>query len=493
MKIEDFLNSDDNMGMKRYYEFETFIISLLKHHAVKQNKELIQISETDGFGDAYLSNGINDIEGPTLIEIKYDVNNINNNFINRMNTTDDRLIDKYRNLLIVTAIEMNSRTKSRLSNIMTNSKIIIWGPTELNNIISQYSDFSNDLMNNIFKLRLESALTKPSSDWKTERQKIIKSITELYNKGQFSLFLGAGVSSSAGMPDWNTLLNSLFVNYITKEMGDVAHLSDNEINEIVHRLNAIDSQSALMAARYIRKGMSSNNIEAFNKEVTELLYRLRNKKILNDSKLIKTICHMCTPRRTGAKVRSIVTYNFDDLLERQLNQTHNGNKSIFCENDLFDLEQLPIYHVHGFLPEKYKDYPNLDKSTFVFSEEGYHKIYSEPYHWSNLVQLNALRENTCLMIGLSMTDPNLRRLLDIAARNLEKPRHFAFMKRVTIDQFTIEGGKEVISNRIEAEKFLTKHFKLHEELMKELGVTIVWYETYDEIPVILEQVMEFGK
>ncbi|WP_462166410.1 SIR2 family protein [Pseudoalteromonas sp. GB43] len=149
-------------------------------------------------------------------------------------------------------------------------------------------------------------------------------------------------------------------------------------------------------------------------------------------------------------------------------------------------------HMVSYLKDQ-SSYQNLDDSTLVFSEEGYHHIYSNPYHWSNLVQLNTFRENNCLMVGLSMTDPNLRRLLDISSKKLEKTKHFAFMKRLTANDFCFDGIKakknQVIGNINSAEKFLEQHHTLNEELMKELGVTIVWFESYDDIPDIIKRIV----
>ena len=344
------------------------------------------------------------------------------------------------------------------------------------------------------RLPWSSAISKPVRDWKQERDEIIDNLRKYYQKGQFSLFLGAGVSSSAGMPDWNTLLNSLFVTYLTQEFGGDVAIGDRDIGELVKRLNKIDEPSALMAARYLRKGLSKRDGEAkeFIDAVTKNLYKLRNAKRPIDSDLIKSITSMCLPRRTGAKVKSVVTYNFDDLLERQLTTNAILHRCIYTDNESYDPDELPVYHVHGFLPENRNPYDGLDNSTLVFSEEGYHQIYSDSYHWSNLVQLNSFRESNCLMIGLSMTDPNLRRLLDISSKNIERSKHFAFMKRLSSAEFCHEeiDGKEtkVIDNVDAAEKFLERHHTLNEELMKELGVTIIWYESYDDIPEIIKAV-----
>lgn len=149
------------------------------------------------------------------------------------------------------------------------------------------------------------------------------------------------------------------------------------------------------------------------------------------SPLIESITNLCIPKRSGAKVKSIITYNFDDLIEESLSKVKLEYKTIYRDEEQHDSDELPIYHVHGFIPGR----ESFDReASLVFSEEAYHKVYSEPYHWSNLVQLATLRENNCLMIGLSLSDPNLRRLLEIAAQKQSKNcRHYAFIQRLSND------------------------------------------------------------
>ncbi len=88
----------------------------------------------------------------------------------------------------------------------------------------------------------------------------------------------------------------------------------------------------------------------------------------------------------------------------------------FKEDDEVNPNDLPIYHVHGYLPQHSTDFDNNSDNLIVFSERAYHTIYADPFSWSNIIQLYTLKENTCLFIGLSITDPNMRRLLDISTR-----------------------------------------------------------------------------
>ncbi|MAG67330.1 hypothetical protein FJN13_14605 [Alteromonas mediterranea] len=501
MIIDQILQKIDEGGPKSYYSFETFILHLFKSHLAKQNKPFETLRSRDDFGDAFAPEGFDDFQGATILEIKLGFEKMlpSSFFVGLSHFIETyQSSEPIANLIVLSSKPIHSRFKEKfleqLERYQINVDISLWGPEEINKIASKNRKVVNNISNNLFSLRLESVISKPKRNWKLDRDDIISELRDCYKKGQFSLFLGAGVSSSAGMPDWNTLLNSLFVTYLTKEFdGDVA-IGDDDISELVNRLNSIDEPSALMAARYLRKGLSKRDSEAkdFIEAVTKNLYRLRNKKFSINSDLIKSIAAMCLPRRTGAKVKSVVTYNFDDLLERQLANNAILHRCIYTENESYDPDELPIYHVHGYLPENRKLHEGLDNSTLVFSEEGYHHIYTNSYHWSNLVQLNSFREYNCLMVGLSMTDPNLRRLLDISSKNLVKSKHYAFMKRLSSDDFCheINDGKKIssIENVGAAEKFLDRHHTLNEELMKELGVTILWYESYDEIPTIIEAV-----
>ncbi|MNT93385.1 hypothetical protein D3C72_2348450 [compost metagenome] len=66
------------------------------------------------------------------------------------------------------------------------------------------------------------------------------------------------------------------------------------------------------------------------------------------------------------------------------------------------------------------------------------------------------------------------------------------MKRLSIENFAfseIDGKKHQFVNNVKgAEEFLNRHHKLNEEIMKELGVSIIWFTSFDEIPEILKKI-----
>lgn len=489
ISLEEKLSS---FGSRGYYLLETFLIQLLDLEAQANNQKLVV--EKHQAWDAFAPIGLGKIRQPLYVEISH-------SFDFRKLSAIAKLIDskigKDINLLLVSSRHF-SKFKDSLERLPPelSKKIHIWDGLIIQRLMDEHREAVASILNNLFSTHLKLAVSRRADEWQADREVLIKSLAEKYNTGRFSLILGAGVSSSAGLPDWDTLLNSLFVAMLTDEdLRDSA--SDNDqVSSIVKRLRKVDGPSALMLARYIRKGLSTGSTveqNTFIKSVTQQLYSLRNKSFSLRSPLIREVASLCAPTRTGAKVRAILTYNFDDLIERELEERGLSFRSIFEEIEIPAQEELPIYHVHGFLPEDRTKYSNLDRCTLVFSEEGYHQIYGDAYHWSNLVQLGSLKESVCLLIGLSLTDPNLRRLLEISSKSLDKPKHYAFLQRLNIEKFKGEElGSPIRAPLQMVTRFLDRHHSLNEELMRELGINVIWYESYDEIPKILNRIRKFS-
>lgn len=489
LQLEEKLSS---YGTGGYYLVESFLIKLLQAEAKVRKQDLIHSSSSNiATFDAFAPNGFGDIQGPVSIEI---VRSLNPQRIFKEADRYSSAVKEANTSLLLISLTRYSENINPfvVKHFPATASVHLWGPSEIQSLIDKHPTIAKNLAENLFSNRFRVALESNAEDWKTQREGVINAVREQYKSGRFSMFLGAGVSSSAGLPDWDTLLNSLFVSMLTEDVSGTKNADSEQISSIVKRLRQIDGPSALMLARYIRKGITTDSPTEQGKfidAVTTQLYGLRNKKYSISSQLIKAITNLCAPSRTGAKMRAVLTYNFDDLLEREIRSRGLSYRSIFEELDLPSPEELPIYHVHGFLPEYRSEYQNIHKATLVFSEEGYHQIYREAYHWSNLIQLNSLKETSCLMVGLSLTDPNLRRLLEISAKSIDKPKHFAFMRRIGYENFLTDGEKSVVRAPVATvRRFLDRHHKLNEEVLRELGVNIVWYESYDEIPTILQQI-----
>jgi len=245
-------------------------------------------------------------------------------------------------------------------------------------------------------------------------------------------------------------------------------LNKAEKQEIINQIMESQDASPLIQARYIRTGLGDKFVDV----ISHVLY----KNIVGGgvSDLMNAIAQISMPKRNALGLRGVITFNFDDILEANLRSRHIPYYSIYSDTDTCSSEYLPIYHVHGYLPRNANDIRETANSLLVFSEEGYHAVIIDPYHWSNIIQLNYLRENTCLMVGLSLTDPNLRRLLAIAARKLTEPKHYAILKR-----------QNVVSTGKAASVFVNVDQKLQEESFRELGLKIIWVDDYDEIPGML--------
>lgn len=397
-------------------------------------------------------------------------------------------LDGISSILFILGTRINNDEKQSLLNKLNDSKIKInlWDLDDLSHFFKHIDlpEYNVSLLSEILlNTTVNKSITEDVNTWEKERDRRIEKLNETYLKDDLVLFLGAGISKEAGIPDWSTLISDLLVTMIKEKLkNNKIYINSDEQIEIINSMKQFRHYSPLLQAEYIRTGLGN----LFEKELSDIIYDGVDIITKGTSSLLQALARMCAPRRNRIGVRSVITYNFDDLLENHLKEYNILHKTIYKENDCSTVDELPIYHVHGFLPRNPEKYNQLTESLLVFSEEGYHTLYNEPYSWQNIVQLNFLRENTCLMIGLSMTDPNLRRLLSIASKKYEMPKHYVLLKR----QLFIETNSDGNTRKDILKTFTVVNQDLQESFFRELGLNVIWFDEYSEIPKILDSIRE---
>lgn len=460
--------------------FETYVLSILKDYLSATGKGLPLVGDYDTF-DALLPDGIDDIPGPLYLETKA---------IDSGKSAYFRSVERFAShmeyaepgaILLVLGTSFKSESKQnmvKLAEGCSKKKVYIWDVDDFKSRTQKYSEKYEEYLHSPAKALVNEAINNPQSrqDSINTKNTLVGILKRKYQKEELALFVGAGISKDAGIPQWNELINILLSKMISSHLKDNGkELLQKSIDAIVSCAHKYQENSPIAQMRYIK---ASFDAQEYNNLVHDALY---SKKHRIDTTLLKAIAEICTPRRNHIGVQGIVTYNFDDLLERCLKRKNVPSNTIYGEDGISVPDKLSVFHVHGYLPKNRDD--NIGNMELIFSEEDYHRVYRDAYCWSNLVQLNYLRERTCLFIGCSLTDPNLRRLLDVAKRNNEKPRHFAFLKRNTIIP-----DEQLDSKALSIYEDID--FGLRERYYATLGLNIIWVDSFEEIPQILNSLLD---
>lgn len=319
----------------------------------------------------------------------------------------------------------------------------------------------------------------------------LDALESAYNSPGITLVLGAGVSVSCGAPSWAELLLRLHNLAASKQWTvDLSGLS-----EVYSESVAADGP--LISARLAVAGPDDQS-EDFRTKLREEIYRGVDAN--RRSALVEELARLaqCCEGRVG--VKSVLTYNYDVLLEEEFEHLGRGYRRL-DRNDRGASHGIEVRHVHGFLGRS-----KLEHEWVVLTERAYHSEYASPFSWSTVVQLNSFRESSCLFVGLSMTDPNLRRLLE-AAKQSATPRHFCLLRRMS--GVALQNGlgatwetrgrgkgkpseeqKDQVSKRFELTAMMVDANRA--AALAELGVTTIWYTEHDDLPDLLRRIRDGG-
>lgn len=224
-----------------------------------------------------------------------------------------------------------------------------------------------------------------------------------YLDGSFGIFVGAGLSQGAGLPNWETLLLELISHAQENDM-----LSDAKEADLLKLVK--DSSKYLLVAEELR--------EVLNTDLQKFI-----KKRFDDDSIEPT---EVTKKTIRLKSKFIITTNYDTLMENSYIKVHSKMPNVLTYRDAATinyniLSNIPfILKAHGdakrapneiILTEK--DYRNI-----IFKENGYQSVLHVLFSTSSI-----------LFLGASLKDPELNLVLSYIHNIFHGggPSHFALI------------------------------------------------------------------
>jgi len=344
----------------------------------------------------------------------------------------------------------------------------------------------------------------------------LNDLRNAYRNGDLNLYLGAGVSAESGLPNWRQLVVSMYFRYMSIEQWESIKPYPNYLYAVGDWYLKETGESLDIIIRKLKANLSEG-------EFLHILYnclynqldgaQVRNPFTANpvQNKLLVQLTELIA--KPNRKLNSIITYNFDDLLEQSLASRNVNFVSVYNSTTLPHNGSIPIYHPHGFMPFNRSAAQNQSWQDIILSEDDYNSIANTSHHWANMIQTSKLTQGTGLMIGLSFSDRNLRRLVDLISNIPLNTNNYIFLKKNRMPEFTDKDSLEIKKNAdaisekmiragIKTERkaydncnrILTEMFRMDEiitqRVFDQMRIKPIWVNDYPDIAEYIKKIRE---
>lgn len=341
-----------------------------------------------------------------------------------------------------------------------------------------------------------------------------------YSKGcGWVLCVGAGISSGL-FPSWDGLAIELLnltslkcskpeIKGFLKNFGPEAlmqaavnALSRETIPEVPkHLAEALYGKIRLASGSKwdtIAKALTSSKPSNLNKEEWSVFERFVSSfKMASAPQVAKAIARVAD---SGRRPEAILSFNAEPLLYALINcyfgiQHPNSVKDNKVKvlkrlsHDLATLQrgQIPYYYVHGILPvpggqARFNNTIAHDK--LVFTEAQYLQLSRSNYSWQSATFLSSCIHHRCVFIGLSFSDPNLRRWLawEHEGKTIERRKRQLREDRLShiwLKKRPNKRGPEMSSKQ-----------QLIQRSVEHLGIQVVWLDDWSEAGEVLDLMLQ---
>lgn len=390
-------------------------------------------------------------------------------------------------------------------------------------------------------MQIEQLLLDDVLEW---NQTNIKKLKDSLKHNQYTFCLGAGVSISAGLPDWYTLISKiigrlLYLNNNVKldeDTGTKSYAAYKSAKHKVFKKYAGDSdfKNCLKEAyegkyKYMVQGedtlelaeaiyefiLESITVDGIDvEENSDSKWKKQDKGELADYYIKQLVKEICKPTKdikdleneaigsivkilveiNPAAEKEIITYNYDNLLEEGLRKikgvpddqiySYGGSKEFELKKDGV---KYHIYHVHGFLPVIYNENDH-ESEKIVLTENSYVDIEKMGYDWVNVIQSYKYHTSNLIFIGFSGQDYNFRRILRSLSVG-QNHHHYIFICIDDIVKKVFKSETDRLTD-FEFDKLICDKTKLQSEhafelimLNQVLSAKSIYWEKHGLIPI----------
>ncbi len=306
------------------------------------------------------------------------------------------------------------------------------------------------------------------------RDERISRLHELYEAESLDVLVGAGPSIAVGLPDWDELCRRLVSEYCLLGVapGDI----DSRQRSARKAATLYGTLTRDVAADLVYRGTRD---DAFPRLLSKALYGAFTREHVKPNATHMELAAMAAK----AKGRVLHTLNYDPLLEMALAYLDPATRGDFRAHyeayrrptdparPQSPSSELRVDHVHGWVEwlDDHQLPPGMPshRGPLILTESHYQALAAEPNAPINRT-LDQLLEGELLVVGLSLSDPNLKRLLYKRRPELRQGRVFVVLR--CADEAA---------------------FKELDAYWSQLGVYVVPVREFEEIPNVLRQI-RFG-
>jgi hypothetical protein len=265
--------------------------------------------------------------------------------------------------------------------------------------------------------------------------------------GEWTLCVGAGICSGI-IPDWATVTQKMLsraykttvvadeVRTLTQNLGwSLDSLLQNALNTYQLTGRTLNDFNEDLSSELYGGILADASVDGLGEALSKLLsdpfsrdprQMLQLEAFLSSkyprSSLMQLARVLLRAKRVSRNPNSVLTFNADVLLHTaltllQIRESASSTNTLspdFYYRALYRSTdraggKIPIYHIHGSITPESRHREAREK--LIFPESSYSELAASIYAWPQTVFLATAQSSRMVFVGLSMSDPNIRRWL----------------------------------------------------------------------------------